>query len=339
MTLKVNPLVSVIIRSMDRPELADALRSVANQTYPNIEVLVVNASGQPSSFSPPHCRFPLRLLNQGGAALQRAAAANFGLDNCSGVYGLFLDDDDLMDPDHISKLVEALTPYPELPAAYTGVRLLGEQGVVLREANVPWEAARLKGMNFLPIHAVLFRIAALENKYQCRFDCSLDVLEDWDFWLQLQQQGRFLNVQGCSATYRITMGTSGLSAARDIDRFRQAHAKVLSKWNTLSASLSASEALIWFSTAVDHMQGEVVQLTNRIEVQSNQLNEMEQTLQAVRIESDRTIMALHSENNRVSNERDLVIAQREELLHSTSWKVTAPLRAMTRWIYKIAAKL
>ena len=37
------PLVSIIIRSMDRPTLSDALDSVALQTYPNIEVVLVNA--------------------------------------------------------------------------------------------------------------------------------------------------------------------------------------------------------------------------------------------------------------------------------------------------------
>jgi len=39
------PLVSIIIRSMDRPTLSDALDSVALQTYPNIEVIIVNAKG------------------------------------------------------------------------------------------------------------------------------------------------------------------------------------------------------------------------------------------------------------------------------------------------------
>ena len=39
------PLVSVIIRSIDRSTLAEALDSVASQNYPNIEVILVNAKG------------------------------------------------------------------------------------------------------------------------------------------------------------------------------------------------------------------------------------------------------------------------------------------------------
>ena len=38
------PLVSVLIRSMDRPELDNALQSVATQTYPNIEYIVIDGN-------------------------------------------------------------------------------------------------------------------------------------------------------------------------------------------------------------------------------------------------------------------------------------------------------
>ena len=39
------PLVSVIVRSMGRPELRLALESIARQDYPNVEVIVVDATG------------------------------------------------------------------------------------------------------------------------------------------------------------------------------------------------------------------------------------------------------------------------------------------------------
>ena len=37
------PLISVIVRSMDRPTLTQALDALRAQTHPHIEVLVVNA--------------------------------------------------------------------------------------------------------------------------------------------------------------------------------------------------------------------------------------------------------------------------------------------------------
>ncbi|MFI3184748.1 MAG: PIG-L family deacetylase, partial [Methylococcaceae bacterium] len=60
------PLVSVIIRSMDRLTLSEALDSVALQTYPNIEVVVVNAKGEEHSKLGEWCgHFPLRIVDTG----------------------------------------------------------------------------------------------------------------------------------------------------------------------------------------------------------------------------------------------------------------------------------
>ncbi|MCK5355879.1 MAG: PIG-L family deacetylase, partial [Methyloprofundus sp.] len=102
------PLVSVIIRTQNRPEfLREAIRSVAGQTYPNIELLVINdggkecrqlvqeeATGHIQSFQ----YHPLK--NQTG----RSHAANIGLEQSNGDLLIFLDDDDWFLPEHIQKL-------------------------------------------------------------------------------------------------------------------------------------------------------------------------------------------------------------------------------------------
>ena len=124
------PLVSVIIRSMDRPTLSDALDSVALQTYPNIEVVVVDAKGENHRKISKWCgRFPLRIFSA-GSRLKRSLAANFGLDSASGEYFIFLDDDDLFDPDHIANLVETLKNSKNCSVAYAGVRVENETGVI-----------------------------------------------------------------------------------------------------------------------------------------------------------------------------------------------------------------
>src|SRR3990167_10533026 len=100
------PLVSVLVRSMDRPSLHEALDAVALQTYPHVEVVVVNARGGEHAALGTSCgRFPLRLVNAGGSPLARPAAANAALDAARGDWLIFLDDDDSMDPDHLERLV------------------------------------------------------------------------------------------------------------------------------------------------------------------------------------------------------------------------------------------
>lgn len=102
-------LVTIIIRSMDRSTLVEALESVANQTYPDIEVIVVNAKGGSHTPLESSCgRFSLGLTNQNGAPVGRSASANAGLEAARGDILGFLDDDDLLLPDHVANLVNAL---------------------------------------------------------------------------------------------------------------------------------------------------------------------------------------------------------------------------------------
>ena len=113
------PLVSIIIRSMDRSTLTDALDSVASQTYPNIEVVIVNAKGADHREVDEWCgHFPQRITtNEGETSLRRSQAGNVGLRVANGDYLLFLDDDDWLAVDHIAKLVDTLITHPACLAA------------------------------------------------------------------------------------------------------------------------------------------------------------------------------------------------------------------------------
>ncbi len=333
------PLVSVIVRSMDRPELAEALASVAQTTYFPVEVVVVNAKGGEHTPLPERCgNFPLRLTNANGPPLPRAMAANFGLHSAGGAYALFLDDDDLLDPQHIGKLAAALQLHPESPAAYTGVRLVNADNQLIREMNIGWERARLQGMNFLPIHAVMFRLA--EALAHCHVDEQLAVLEDWDFWLQLASRGDFINLPGTSAVYRIALGNSGLSSDRDLVRFRQAHAQILKKWDISGTSAIASNSLIWFSTAVDHLSSTIDQQSSRLDQQSSWIDQQssqiaQQSSQIAQQSSYIEQLTVENANFReqlshLSGERDALQRAYSEILNSSSWKITAPLRNISR---------
>ncbi|NCC39201.1 MAG: glycosyltransferase family 2 protein, partial [Gammaproteobacteria bacterium] len=102
-------LVSVIVRSTNRAELSDTLASIARQTYPSIEVILVDVAGDGRLSTRDRCgAFALRVASAGWP-LGRAAAANLGLDTATGRYAIFLDDDDWFLPEHIEGLVNALT--------------------------------------------------------------------------------------------------------------------------------------------------------------------------------------------------------------------------------------
>ncbi|MBP9713228.1 MAG: glycosyltransferase [Sterolibacterium sp.] len=196
------PLVSVIVRSMDRPTLDKSLDSVALQTWPNIEVVLVNAKGASHRVMPEAWgQRSLRFVDQGGA-LSRTRAANLGLDAARGEYLMFLDDDDWFDADHVAKLVKALQQNPHVGLAYTGVRLVDTEGNFSQETLAyAYDEARLLAGNLIPIHAALFSRDLRDGG--CRFDENFELYEDWDFWLQVTRLTPFLFVDGVSAIYRI----------------------------------------------------------------------------------------------------------------------------------------
>lgn len=97
------PLVSIIVRTYKRPEvLRLTLESLRHQTYPNLEIVVVEDGGDScramlkADFADLPIRYHPLMENVG-----RAAAANEGFRIAKGDYFNLLDDDDYLLPEHI----------------------------------------------------------------------------------------------------------------------------------------------------------------------------------------------------------------------------------------------
>ncbi len=219
------PLVSVLVRTCDRPVLLlEAVNSIALQSYRPLEVVVVNDGGSNSAAALQQLcadkNLTLRWLQCDGHG--RSAAANTALAAASGEYCLFLDDDDWIDPAHISGLLAALQQQPAMLVAYSDVRTVHEDGNVNETAfNFPYDALRLRIENYIPIHAALFSRSVLSKG--CRFNTALDRFEDWDFWLQVSQYTDFQHVPVCTANYRIASASGfGTKTAEELGQLRVA---------------------------------------------------------------------------------------------------------------------
>jgi LmbE family N-acetylglucosaminyl deacetylase/glycosyltransferase involved in cell wall biosynthesis len=317
------PLVSVIIRSMDRPTLAEALDSLALQTYANIEVLVVNAKGGNHSGLGEQCgRLPLRLLNRSGQPLDRSAAANAGLDAVRGAYFAFLDDDDTLDPDHFAKLVAAARPLQEATVVYAGVRSLDRNAHAETTPHIfadRWEDGKLLAGNFIPIHAALVPTGLLAKGL--RFDTGLRVYEDWDFWLQVSQHARFALSPDVTATYYLDGGSGVNPHSVDPAVMRQATLAIYAKW---LPRLDTDG--LWLLTRLYHdrnaslhgcygrvgtLEYEAADLREKLAVANYDLNDARNELGMVR------------------DELSAFRAMLDSIYNSYSWRITAPLRALT----------
>ena len=221
------PLVSILVRSMDREFLAEALDSVALQTYPNIEIVVIAATPGhrplPAKWGP----FTLRLLET-DIPLLRSRSANKAMEAAQGSLLLFLDDDDWLMPGHVARLVQVFANQPHALTVYTGISLVDIEGKPLGQTfDLPYDAIRQMAGNLMPIHAVLFSAKVL--KQGCRFDESLDRYEDWDFWLQLSRLAPMVHLPGVSGAYRIHE-SSGVHS--DAGAAGAASGAMYQKWET-----------------------------------------------------------------------------------------------------------
>ena len=221
------PLVSVIIRSMGRATLSAALDSVALQTYPNIEVVVVNAKGRDHGDIGEWCgRFPVRVVGE-GKSLSRSLAANTGLGAAKGEYLIFLDDDDWFLPHHVFTLKKEFDDADTAIATYSAVQSINEQNEEIRRFEEDFDPIKFYIDNFIPINAVLFRRQAVDRG-AC-FDETLVVCEDWDFWLQVLEYGEFRFVKEVGAIYRIEKG-KGSGVWEDAARTKKMMTAIYRKW-------------------------------------------------------------------------------------------------------------
>ena len=112
------PKVSVIIPTYKREkELKRALESVKNQTYKNLEILVMDDSPTPkqeSFFTDDRVRYYYD-NNPRGAPRAR----NQGIGLSTGDFVAFLDDDDTWEPTKIEKQVKALLKHKNVPLVIT----------------------------------------------------------------------------------------------------------------------------------------------------------------------------------------------------------------------------
>ncbi len=318
------PRVTLIIRSIDRPTLSASLDSVAIQTYPHIEVIVVNAKGGNHTDLGPSCgRFPLRLINQAGNQLGRSAAANAGLDAANGDLLGFLDDDDLLFPEHVANLVTALSSHPNAIAAYSRVRAENLDGHLLHEFATPFDTLSLYLNNFLPIHAVLFRSRV--RAAEVRFDETLDLCEDWDFWIQVAQYGEFTFVDQITAIYRIG-GGSGFALTGDPEHAKAAERSVCAKWQ------SRMDATIFYNVVrrarawpkLQELQANNDYLEFQVKDLKRLLNEAQQAHAASN--NDHLAFQVKDLKRLLSEAQQAHAASIELYENSSSWRLTRPLR-------------
>jgi hypothetical protein len=217
------PLVSIVVRSMGRPELRLALESIAAQDYPRIEIILVDATGGTHPPLPDIGWRPGHVLHKvgGDRRLPRPMACNVGLDAVHGDWFSFLDDDDVYEPHHVSTLIEATLENRDALVVYGQSNMLGPDGQVEKIFGFPFNRAMMYYGPLFYWQASL--IARKVRDLGCRFDEALEICEDRDFLNQIAEHGDFVFVPIVTFNYRPDLGTSGTGRGPNWDAARMQH--------------------------------------------------------------------------------------------------------------------
>jgi glycosyltransferase involved in cell wall biosynthesis len=235
-----DPLVSVVIPCYRQAHyLPGAIESVAAQTHPCVETIVVD-DGSPDDTGKVVARYPqVHYVRQRNKGL--SAARNAGLARSRGAYIAFLDADDRLTPAALASGARELSAHPESAFVAGAHRLIDAHG-----ESVPGEPREpvtsdhyrelLKG-NFIWCPAsVLYRRSVFQAVGG--FDTSLKSAEDYDMYLRIARVFSVRTHGEVVAEYRFH--SSGMS--RNTARMLKFTVKVLRAERRRVRGLPALEA-------------------------------------------------------------------------------------------------
>lgn len=181
------PLVSVVIPYYNRADtIDDTLQSLANQTFTNFEVIIVD-DGSSEKESIDKLQHIKKAMPGVSVFLQKnqgvAAARNNGIKRASGRYIVCLDSDDMLEPTYLEKAATVLESSPNISivTAYMSVF-----GVVKDEfQHAAFDPFVLYKDNMI-ITAAMFRKEAWDVSGGYKSGIGY---EDWEFWINLVERG------------------------------------------------------------------------------------------------------------------------------------------------------
>lgn len=229
-----SPMVSVIIPAYKCENyISDAVRGVLQQSYDNLEVIVVDGSPDESTRRAlARYRQQIRYLYQEPRGV--AAARNLGISCAQGDLIAFQDADDLWLPDKLELQVRAFEQYSDVALVFTETVTFDDAGgvgkVLSGDKLVEWLRAHrtpdtdvgygsiyesLLAANCVHTSSVVVRKAVLDEVGG--FDETFTFCDDYDLWLRVVRKHRVVYIDRVLCKYRVRAdGLSGDAEQRYI---------------------------------------------------------------------------------------------------------------------------
>ncbi len=201
------PLVTVLMPVYNGGEyLSQAIDSILNQSYKNIEFLIINDGSTDNSLETINAYKDnrIRLINnEGNKGL--VYSLNMGIQEAKGEYIARMDADDISLSERLQKQIEFLKSYPEIGICGTSIKVFGEgRGEVVFTYPKTHEECRVRLLsNTCFAHpTVVFRKSEIERngiKYKAEFFPA----EDFELWAVNTEGVKYANLQEALYEYRV----------------------------------------------------------------------------------------------------------------------------------------
>jgi len=213
----MKPLVSICITSYNYGKfLPDAIKSCLEQTYENIEVIIIDdgSTDNTEEIVKPYLD-KIKYIKQTNKGLP--SARNTGIMNATGEYLLFLDADDMISPLYIEDAIDIFNNKSDIDIVYCNVQHFGERTDKV-SCVLPITKENLVLNNLLP-YCSLIRTSCLKEcgGYNPKMVFGL---EDYAIWIDLFLRGKkFYHMPNYYFLYR-KHGRSMLDSAFEPDKWR-----------------------------------------------------------------------------------------------------------------------
>ncbi len=241
-----SPLVSIVIPVHNGEKyIKESIDSCLEQTYKNIEIIVVDDKSEDSTLS--------ILKNYGNRIITVPVekqnglgnVINIGIRKSKGKYIARMDADDIMYPARIEKQVEYLESHPNCVAVGGQIDIIDENGDITGHREYAVEDRDIKKNLFLfqPFAhpAVTLRRSTLEEIGL--YPENMWKVEDVKLFLILSTKGEFHNLEDTVLKYRMTFKTE--SQSKMLDHFKKTNE--IRNWavKELGIKPTGREYIIW----------------------------------------------------------------------------------------------
>lgn len=246
------PLVSVVIPCYNHENFVqDSIQSVINQTYQNIELIIIDDGSKDGSVEKikemiPACqerfiRFEFRHRPNKGLS----ATLNEALEWCQGVYYSAIASDDMMLPRKTNLQVEFLDTHENISAVFGGIELIDINNLKISE-----RVGQSKQYSFqdiilhqhdLPAPTQMIRLSAL--KRVGGYDPDI-VIEDWYMWIKLSELSDLYYMNHLLCLYR----QHATNISKDLEKMHSGRFDVLNCFKDSSYYHEAYKEIKWINS-------------------------------------------------------------------------------------------